>query len=391
MCLHVLHAHALPEVWEGTQVMSQAQKQLEPSARVRTAPAPVPRHSQITPVTRQVRSTPPPPPLAAYRRLPPPRLPAGPRLSVPPPAHLAIVPLWDDANLPLRPAAPTPRSTIIHWIGGTTVSLAVGALVAASLMTIRLSDSAQILPGGSEPVSAAPAAPVQLTATAPAQAFEADEVFELEPEVEQVMSAPQPVRIPEVTVTSRKLGKWAKATKRTKVVAPARKTPKPRGKRGRTMPAVVESAQPERAEKTEAPARAEPATAMPPVTEAPMPEAPASAEPPTAVPQPVVTEAPAAVASVEPPAPKLPETLTRDQVRGGLDKVRGKVLACTKGTYGRVLADVTVSAPGRVSNARIEGTFAGTKAAACMSRAIHNAKFPAFSGPDISVRYPFSF
>jgi len=98
----------------------------------------------------------------------------------------------------------------------------------------------------------------------------------------------------------------------------------------------------------------------------------------------VTADAPAA-------APALPENLTRAQVKSGLDAVRAKVLACAHGTYGKILADVTISTPGQVSSTVIEGTFAGTKAAACMVQTIANAKFPVFSGPDISVRYPYSF
>lgn len=379
--------------------MSQAQKNQEQSARVRTVPPPVPRHSHIAAVTKKPRSLPPPPPMAAYLSLPRPQLSLAPRLSVPAPAHLAIVPLWDDANLPLRPAA-KPENPAIYWIGSTTVSLAVGALVAASLMTVRFGDYSQILPHGQiQPVAPAQPAEVQLAAAVPVpvQVFEADEPLSIDiSEVEELAPAPQPILIPELTVTSRKIvSKPAKVAKQVKVAA-AKKAPKQRGKRGRTMPAAAEAAQPDPQEELQAESviEAQPAPEAQPepastttdtqtIEAAAAPEAAATAMPEAA-------EA-AAPEVVEPAAPALPEKLTRDQVRNGLDSVRAKVLACTNGTYGKIHADVTISAPGKVSSAVIDGTFAGTKAADCMVQKINSAKFAEFSGADISVRYPYSF
>jgi hypothetical protein len=358
--------------------MSQAQKNQEQSAEVQTVPPPLARHSEIVPVAGgKARSTPPPPPLAAYRRLPPPRLSLEPRLSVPAPKHLAIVPLWEDANLSLRPPTKA-QNNPIYWIGSTTVSLAVGALVAASLMTVRFGDYGQILPHGkSAPVAvAAQAAPVQLAATVPVQVFEADEplAFDIsEVEVEEVVApASQPILIPELTVTSSKI-KLGKPIK-------AKKAPKQGGKKGRTMPAAVgEQPEPESALEAQPEPEVQPEPAQ--ETQTAEPPAPEAAAPVVAEAAPVVEE---------PAAPALPEKLTRDQVKSGLDSVRSKVLACANGTYGKILADVTISAPGQAS-AVIEGTFAGTKAASCMAQKISSAKFPAFSGPEISVRYPYSF
>jgi hypothetical protein len=389
MCPHVLHALALPEVSEGSQVMSQAQKNQEPAAQVRTTPPPLPRPSHIAPVATQARSMPTPPPLAAARSLPSPPKPSNaPRLSVPPPAHLALVPLWDDANLSLRPV-PKSIDDKIRWIGATTVSVAVGALVAASLMTVRFGDYAQIIPhGNAEPVASAQLEELPLMAAAvapavepvPVQAFEADQAIEIDlSEIEEIAPASQPVVIPELTVTSDKSAKLAKS-KQVEVAAPS-KAPKQRskrGKRGRTMPAAISEAPPEPQLEAAAPA---PET----VESSPQPIAAATESQPEAV-EPVAELAPP-----PPPAPVLPENLTRAQVKSGLDSVRAKVFACAHGTYGKILADVTISAPGQVSNTVIEGTFAGTKAAACMVEKIANAKFAAFSGPDISVRYPYSF
>jgi hypothetical protein len=328
---------------------------------------------------------------------------------VPAPKHLAIVPLWDDANLPLRPATKADNNPI-YWIGSTTVSLAVGALVAASLMTVRFGDYGQSLPQA-QLQSVAPAQPaeVQLAAAepVPVQVFEADEALSIDiSEVEELTPAPQPVLIPELTVTSRTvISKPAKLAKQVKVAAP-KKAPKQRSKRGRTMPAALGEAQPDPQEEVQAEsvieaqpapeAQPEPASAAPDtqtIEAAPAPEAAAPAA--EAAAPAAEAAAPAAEAAapevVEPAAPALPDKLTRDQVRNGLDSVRAKVLACTNGTYGKILVDVTISAPGKVSKAVIEGTFAGTKAASCMTQKINSAKFAEFSGPDISVHYPYSF
>lgn len=381
--------------------MSQAQKNQESAAQVRTTPPPLPRRSHIAPLATKAGSTPPPPPMAAERRLPLPPAPStAPRLSVPPPAHLAIVPLWDDASLPLRPV-PQQLNEKLRWIGATTVSIAVGALVAASLMTLRFGDYAQIIPqGAAEPVVHAQTAELPLMAAAvvpavelvPVQTVEADQPIEIDlSEIEEIAPVSPLIEIPELTVTSNQSAKLAKAAKAKQLnMAEPRKAPKQRskrGKRGRTMPAAISAAEAEpQAEVQLEPAAPETAEAH--VTEASLqPEAAAT----EAEPQPEAAEPVAELAPPAPPAPVLPDNLSRTQVKNGLDSVRAKVLACAHGTYGKILADVTISAPGQVSSVVIEGTFTGTKAAACMVEKISNAKFAAFSGPDISVRYPYSF
>jgi hypothetical protein len=307
-------------------------------------------------------STPPPPPPAAFRNSRPPRL------SVPPAdaaLELALLPQWEDANASLRPA-PKKSKGVLYWIGSTTVSIAVGALVAASLMNTRSGDLAQILPRfqSDAPRIEAPIAPV--AEIAPVQAPEIAHSPEIQTEV--AAATQQPVVIDELTVTSNARAKAAKPSKRAKPAARAARS------------AAPVAAQPDPREEVEAEAAPVQAEVLV-VTEAPAAEVTEAAAP----------EAPEAPEASEPAAPALPEKLTRDQVRNGLDALRSQVLQCANGTYGRVLADVTISAPGRVSHAVIEGTFAGTNAGSCMARALRSAKFPAFSGEDISVRYPFSF
>jgi hypothetical protein len=312
-------------------------------------------------------TVPPPPPLAALRLSQPPRL------SVPAPVvELALLPQWDDASAPLRPA-PKASGKWLYWLGSASLSISVGAMVAASLMSVRFGDYAQILPrlrseAPQAVVASLPAAPV------PVQMIEAEQGIEI---FANVAAPAQPVLIDELTVTS-----VSKPAKRAKLTARA-------ARRAQQRMQTSMAAQPD--PRDEAEVEAAPAAEAQPESTQPT----AAAE--TTDTQPVeVTEAPAAAVSepaevVAPEAPALPESLTRDQVRAGLDALRSKVLSCANGTYGRVLADVTISAPGRVSNAVIEGTFAGTNSGSCMARVLRGAQFPGFSGADISVRYPFSF
>jgi hypothetical protein len=285
--------------------------------------------------------------------------------------HLALLPQWEDTNASLR-AAPKQSKHLIYWIASTTVSLAVGALVAASLMTVRPGDYTQILPRAhSETVVATQgfeaAAPVAAAASVPSQVVEAEQPTELA--AEAVAPVQVPVVIAELTVTSVKATKPAKRGKLTV----ARKA----SKRG------VQSARTELAAQPEPSVEAEAEVAS---SAESSPSALVTSEAETQT-----VEATETAPAPEPEAPALPEMLTRDQVRGGLEALRAQVLACTNGMYGKVLADVTISAPGRVSKAVIEGTFADTNAASCMARTLRNAQFPAFAGADISVRYPFSF
>jgi hypothetical protein len=358
--------------------MSQAQRNQQQSARTRTSPPPLPRRSGIAPagtgaaaVAALRLTAPPSPPMAARRLSQAPRISEAPRLSLEPAVNLAFLPQWDDANGPLRPA-PKKTRHMLYWVGSAALSLTVGALIAAGLVAVRPGDFSQILPRSLSP---APTAAIQQAAVAvapvaeqapevPVQVIEHEQGLEIQAEP----PVAEPVLIPELTVKSSKA--VAKAAERA-----AKKAKALAKRRGHTT-AVVATSQPDPRDEAE--------------TEEVATETVSEAAPTEAAEAPVAA-APEVVVPVEPPAPALPEKLTRDQVRGGLDAVRSQVLACAGNTYGKILADVTISAPGKVSNSVIEGTFANTNAAACMTRALSNAKFAAFSGPDISVRYPFSF
>lgn len=359
--------------------MTQAQRKLEQTARVRSVPPPLPRRNHggpaviaSVPSIKPRVSTPPPPPPAAFRSSRPAPSSVPPAPVTEPAIQLALIPQWEDANASLRPA-PKKSKSVLYWVGSATVSIAVGALVAASLMNIRSGDLAQIMPNVRFD---SPHASAAIAAQPPVQ------VAQIAPEVQtQVAAATQePVLIEALTVTSAPQAKPSKPTsKRAKSAAHAARA------------AAPSSAQPDPQQETAAESVSEAETTpVVAVTEAaaePVAAEPGAAAEPVAAAEPT----PTAPEVSEPEAPALPEKLTRDQVRAGLDAMRSQVLQCANGTYGRVLADVTISAPGRVSHAVIEGTFAGTNAGSCMARTLRSAKFPAFAGQDISVRYPYSF
>jgi hypothetical protein len=84
-----------------------------------------------------------------------------------------------------------------------------------------------------------------------------------------------------------------------------------------------------------------------------------------------------------------PKTLNRAQVKAGMSRVAGKVKRCGKGKSGLLVMDVVIGKSGRVVRATPTGALAGTKAGKCASRVVRQAKFPAFTGQRIGVKYPF--
>ncbi len=88
---------------------------------------------------------------------------------------------------------------------------------------------------------------------------------------------------------------------------------------------------------------------------------------------------------------KLPKTLSRRQVQAGMDKVARAIRSCGGGRGGSVTVLVTISNDGKISNAQVTGSLAGSPLGACVTRYVRRATFPKFSDPPIRVKYPFSF
>jgi hypothetical protein len=133
------------------------------------------------------------------------------------------------------------------------------------------------------------------------------------------------------------------------------------------------------------PAMAPATAAPPPMPGAPLPGQPLPGAPATAAP-PAQTAAPG-----PPPPPPIPETLGRADVAAGMEGVRSQVLECMRG--GNITTTVNVSVEiagtGRVNNATVEGGPAGTPPGACIEAVVLGAQFRAFSGRNITVRYPY--
>lgn len=134
------------------------------------------------------------------------------------------------------------------------------------------------------------------------------------------------------------------------------------------------------------PAAPEPSSAAVSSTQDTAPEPPASK--PSSEPAP----APAPESST-PAAPQenLPAQLSRDDVQQQLLNMRDKLAACAGTQHGTSYANVTINGNGRVSYSTIDGAFAGTPAGSCMARTLRSASFARFSGPQMTVRYPYVF
>jgi len=90
------------------------------------------------------------------------------------------------------------------------------------------------------------------------------------------------------------------------------------------------------------------------------------------------------------PAENLPETPSREQVARALRSVEGAVRSCGQGQSGVAMTQVTVDgSSGRVTNARVQGQFAGTPEGSCIARAVRRARFPRFKRPSFQVTFPY--
>jgi hypothetical protein len=91
------------------------------------------------------------------------------------------------------------------------------------------------------------------------------------------------------------------------------------------------------------------------------------------------------------PEEKAPESLTSGQVRQGMSLVKAKVQACYTAfkVPGVVEIKVKIENDGTVSSTEPVGKFAGTETGTCVADAVKHAPFPRFSGPPMSLKYPF--
>jgi predicted Zn finger-like uncharacterized protein len=83
----------------------------------------------------------------------------------------------------------------------------------------------------------------------------------------------------------------------------------------------------------------------------------------------------------------LPRTPSRDDVLKALRGVQPAVSACAQGQRGVAMADIVVGNSGRVKSVRVSQVTGPV--ASCIARAVRRARFPKFSDPKFSVKFPF--
>jgi len=100
--------------------------------------------------------------------------------------------------------------------------------------------------------------------------------------------------------------------------------------------------------------------------------------------------APAASAAAD-DASDLPPGPSRDEVLAAMRGVEGPVRACiSSGEKGTAEVQITVAGTtGRVTNATVTGITG--EVGSCIAKAARNAKFPRFSKPTFSLKYPYRF
>ena len=127
--------------------------------------------------------------------------------------------------------------------------------------------------------------------------------------------------------------------------------------------------------------------AAPAVVAAPAPAAPPDAAVAAAVPPPVK---PAPPAPPPPREPNLPETLSMEDVKQGIAKVRGSINSCVKLHDGDGVAQVTmtIDGSGRVLEAKVGQRLAGTPLGSCIESAVASASFRRWRGPQQILTYP---
>jgi hypothetical protein len=112
----------------------------------------------------------------------------------------------------------------------------------------------------------------------------------------------------------------------------------------------------------------------------------------SAAPAPAPTSTPAANTSASSEAEDLPEQPSRDETLAAMRGVEAAVRACAANETLTGTAEVAINVAGgtgRVTSATVTG-ITGT-VGSCIARAVRNARFPRFSRPSFSIKYPYRF
>jgi predicted Zn finger-like uncharacterized protein len=111
-----------------------------------------------------------------------------------------------------------------------------------------------------------------------------------------------------------------------------------------------------------------------------------------AAPAPAPAAAPAAAASTNAEASDLPASPSRDETLAAMRGVESAVRACTVGQNitGTAEAEIVVAGnTGRITSANVTGITGNV--GSCIARAVRNARFPHFTKPTFSIKYPYRF
>lgn len=118
--------------------------------------------------------------------------------------------------------------------------------------------------------------------------------------------------------------------------------------------------------------------------------APAATAKPAA---PASTAAPSgATSAADEPSSDLPESPSRDEVLAAMRGVESAVRACATAEPVQGTAEVTLSVAGntgRVTSANVTGITGNV--GSCIARAVRNARFPHFTRPSFTMKYPYRF
>jgi hypothetical protein len=97
-------------------------------------------------------------------------------------------------------------------------------------------------------------------------------------------------------------------------------------------------------------------------------------------------------AAAPPPAEtELPAQPTAEQIKAAMDAVAPAVTTCFDryGVPGTAEVALEVNGDGAVGFAGVHGTFADTPTGACITAAVHKARFPRFARAPLRFHYPF--
>jgi predicted Zn finger-like uncharacterized protein len=111
-----------------------------------------------------------------------------------------------------------------------------------------------------------------------------------------------------------------------------------------------------------------------------------------AAPAPAPAAAPAQAASAAAEASDLPASPSRDETLAAMRGVESAVRACTVGQNitGTAEAEIVVAGnTGRITSANVTGITGNV--GSCIARAVRNARFPHFTKPTFSIKYPYRF